>query len=398
MEEKQLKPASNLNSGSVRCFKLDRNRISVTQITTFCPDEIGPGPVHCYLIEAEQVLLVDTGVPTDMAKGFFYYWRNQRIPTEIEKLPPDHSFKELLRGFDLVKRDMSELDVLLFTHGHLDHFLLARRVLNHCDPVIMAHIEDTPSMCNPWGLLNMWITGRKQMVPTGMPLTWASGNEGGNDPLHSLDFSKLDLSIDVHHPILGDGPLRLGSNSVRNVELIHIPGHSPGSLGILVGKPHERILLCGDTLLSPITPHPDDLLVYLRTLDYLESLEGVILTLPAHGQPIGDLNARIKFLKQHHRNRLKLTFDACSKERSVWDIASMEGYFDTYVNPGLFNFLAGKEALVHIELLHMVGGIRRVDIRDNIHYFIKTEQSFDSVYNRVLDLVTKYRSKPIMRF
>jgi glyoxylase-like metal-dependent hydrolase (beta-lactamase superfamily II) len=351
-----------------------------------------------YLIETDQVILVDTGIPTDMAKGFFYYWRRQRIPPEVEALADDHGFKELLTGFDLAKRDISEVDLLLFTHGHLDHFLMARQALDHFDPVLMAHLEDTPSICNPWGLLNMWIQGRKQMIPTGMPLNWSAGNGEGVDPLHGLEISNLDFHLKIHQPILHEGPLRVGASRVSDLELIHIPGHSPGSIGLLIGSPHERILLCGDTLLNPITPNPDDLLAYLRTLDRLGSLKGVTLTLPAHGAEIRDLWQRVNFLIKHHRNRLKLTFQACSQEKSVWDVASMEGYFDTYVDPGLFNYLAGKEALVHMELLHMVGGLRRVDIRRNVHYFVNSGESFEDVWARISDLVSNYGSKPIMRF
>ncbi len=398
MEEKILKQASNINSGMVRCFKFNSNKIKLTQITTFCPDEIGPGPTHVYLIESEKIVMLDTGIPTDLAKGFFYYWRNQRIPPEIDALPADHSFNELLTGFELTNRSLSEVDILVFSHGHLDHFLMTGKTLEYCDPVVMAHIEDTPAMCNPWGLLNMWIAGRKQMIPTGMPLQWSKGSDRDFDPISDMDPSLFDFSVQVHKPIIDQGPLMIGDNQVEDVEVIHIPGHSPGSVGLLVGKPHERILLCGDTLLNPITPNPDDLLSYLRTLEFLGALEGVKLTLPAHGKEIRDLKQRVHFLKEHHRNRLRLTYEACSKERCVWDIASMAGYFDTYVDPKLFNFLAGKEALVHMELLQMCAGVKRVDIRNNIHYFVNSGEPFHKVYGRALELVKEYRTKPIMRF
>ncbi len=221
----------------------------------------------------------------------------------------------------------------------------------------------------------------------------------GEAAVRGLNLESLGVSIKVDSPLLGDGPLTTRGSAIEGIEVRHLPGHSPGSIGLMVGKAGTgKVLLCGDVLLNPITPHPDDLLVYLQTLETLEKYDEVALVLPAHGQEITDLKSRVRFLKEHHRNRLKQTFEACSVPRCVWDIATMEDYFDTYVDPKKFNFLAGLEALVHLELLNMVGGLQRIDIRGRVHYFLNSREPFKQVYGRITDLVTNKKAVALMRY
>ena len=48
---KRLKPHTHEGSGRVRRFSVPDTEIQIVQISTFCPDIIGPGPVHIYLID-----------------------------------------------------------------------------------------------------------------------------------------------------------------------------------------------------------------------------------------------------------------------------------------------------------------------------------------------------------
>jgi hypothetical protein len=151
-------------------------------------------------------------------------------------------------------------------------------------------------------------------------------------------------------------------------------------------------------LLNPITPHPENLVTYLRTLRALTELNSVHLVLPAHGKAISDLQARVKFIQEHHRKRLRLTYERCADSRSVWEIATSDQYFDIYVDPTKYNPLAGMEALVHMEILNMVHALRRTDIRNGVHYFKNSGESFDQVYERVMELVEDRTTNPIMRY
>ena len=108
MKEKVIRPHSEIGSGRVKQYIFPKGR-KVTQITTFCPDIIGPGPTHVYVIEDKVLTMVDTGIPTYLAKELFYYWRNQKIPSEVKSLPDDFSETELITGLKEVGYSLSGL-------------------------------------------------------------------------------------------------------------------------------------------------------------------------------------------------------------------------------------------------------------------------------------------------
>ncbi len=399
VREVKLKSNSILGSGSVRKFVLPDSHITITQITTWCPDVIGPGPTNLYLIQDEALILLDVGIPTYMAKAFFYHWRNQTMPPEVERLTPDHSERELLSGLELAGYSPEDIDLIVFSHGHLDHFMMARSILDRKRSRVSAHVLDTPWICNPWALISMWMSRQAQIAAAGMPAP-ARANERIREALEGGPALQLvRFAVDVDAPVFWDGALELDGTPLKRIQVRHLPGHTPGSIGLLVGSDREeKALLSGDVLLYPITPHPDDLLVYLQTLGALGRYEGVGLVLPAHGKVIRDLKGRVEFLKNHHKRRLKFTFAACRKPRSVWDVASTPNYFDTYVDRKEFNYLAGTEALVHIEILNMVGALHRTNIKDGVHYFQNSGESFDEVYQRVSALVMDANLRPLMRY
>ncbi|MGO9566436.1 MAG: MBL fold metallo-hydrolase [Desulfomonilaceae bacterium] len=399
VEQTELKSISEVGSGRVRRFDFSDSKLRVTQITTFCPDTIGPGATHLYLIESDALVLVDTGIPTDLAKAFFYHLRKQPLPPEVEALPPDYSEQELLQGLKLAGYSVRDIDLLLISHGHPDHFCMGHSVLKRGKMAISAHILDTPQICNPWGLLSLWFSRQQQMTGTGMPAPWSARGAAREELVHGLDFNSMGMALKVNQPIFHDGPVSMNGSAVRGLEVKHLPGHSPGSIGLFVGQNgDDKLLLCGDVLLNPITPHPDDLLVYLQTLEHLSTMGDVALVLPAHGEPIQDLKGRVDFLRRHHYKRLKATYEACTEPRSVWGIATMSRYFDTFVDPDKFNLMAGTEALVHVEILNMVGGLNRSYIRDQVHFFQSSGEPFDHVYNRIMELVADKKVKTILRY
>ncbi|MFH1113819.1 MAG: MBL fold metallo-hydrolase [Pseudomonadota bacterium] len=394
-----LRNSSEPAGGGVRQFVLPGGKFRITQITTFCPDIIGPGPTNLYLIEGDALILVDAGMPTYLAKAFFYQWRNQPMPKEVEALPADLGERQLLEGIQLGGYSVSDIDILVITHGHPDHFLMASSVLKRCSPQVSAHILDTPAICNPWGMLHGWFSRVGHMRSTGMPPAKTPDKLFGDQSLRGLNLESMGLLLRVDAPFFADGPLTIKGSPVEGIEVRHLPGHSPGSVGLIVGNEADgKVLICGDVLLNTITPHPDDLLVYLQTIGRLGELEGVGPALPAHGRVVRDLKGRTEFLREYHRNRLKLTYDACRLPRSVWDIATMTDYFDTYVDPKKFNYLAGLEALVHVEILNMAGGMKRTHIRDEVHYFKNCGEPFEKVYGRVTDLVLDRGSRTLLRY
>jgi glyoxylase-like metal-dependent hydrolase (beta-lactamase superfamily II) len=398
VNEVQLKPPAALGSGGVRRFELAGGKVRVTQITTFCPNVIGPGPIHLYLIDCGALLLLDAGIPTHTVKDFFYKWRNQHMPAEVDQLAPDHSYQEFLDALKVAGYATSDLDALVISHGHPDHFLMAQTVLNGHKASVSAHIMDTPLISNPWGLFNNWFARVEQMRGAGLPTPWSIQPHVKEEIIRGLDLESEGLAVVVDSPIFNSGPLMVSGSEVEDLEVIHLPGHSPGSIGLLVRTGGECLLLSGDVLLNPITPHPENLLAYLRTLRALSQLDAVTLVLPAHGNPITDLEGRVKFIQEHHRNRLRLTYERCVEPKSVWEIATSDHYFELYVDSTRYNPLAGMEVLVHMELLNMVYGLQRTDVRNGVHYFRNSSEPFEQVYGRVMELVEDGSTNFVMRY
>ena len=253
-------------------------------------------------------------------------------------------------------------------------------------------------MCNRWGLLNLWFSRQQQMAATGMPKPWSGQTAIREQLIRAFDTDLQNLALAIQSPLVASGPIRVNGSTVKCLEVRHLPGHSTGSIGLIAGEGSERALISGDVLLNPITPHPDDLLAYLRTLEGLSGDNDIVLVLPGHGELIRDLGARIKFLQEHHQRRLKLTYENLITPKSVWDIATMSGYFDSYLNPANFNPLAGTEVLVHIEILKMVESVIRVDIKNQVHYFQNSGEPFEEVYGRVMELVKMTSTGAIMRY
>jgi glyoxylase-like metal-dependent hydrolase (beta-lactamase superfamily II) len=393
IQETQHRRNSTLGSGRVRSFIVPEEEIRIIQITTFCPDGIGPGPTHLYLIDGDSLILMDTGMPTHLVKAFLYSWRNLPIPSEVERLPSDYSEQEFLKGLELARYSLKDIEILVVSHGHPDHFLMGPQILRRTNPRVVAHILDTSEICNPWAMLRQWVWNRPQLMGMGMPMP-----NSVKESKFFLGGSFLeDFSLNVDDPVFSDGPIQVKGSPIKGITVKHLPGHSPGSIGLIVGK-KEKVLLCGDVLLYPISPHPDDLLLYLRTLEELGKMENISLVLPSHGRIIRDLKGRVATLQKHHRRRLQLTYEACQKPCSVWDIATIRSYYDVYVDSREFNPLAGREALAHIEILIMIGGLQRSHVKKGIHYFRNSGEPFEEVYQRVLGLVQDRRISPLLRY
>ncbi|MEJ2718680.1 MAG: MBL fold metallo-hydrolase, partial [Deltaproteobacteria bacterium] len=204
LTEKKLKPNAVLDSGQVRQFVLPDGKTRITQITTFCPDVIGPGPTNLYLIDDDALILLDTGIPTQLAKDFFYVWRNQPMPPDVQKLRPDHSEQEFVEGLEIAGYSPRDIDLLVISHGHLDHFLMGDTIVNMGNPRVAAHVVDTPDICNPWGLIHMWLSRHHILPATGMPGT-ANVRDRAMEYLGKKSVTEsLHFSLQVDVPIIRD--------------------------------------------------------------------------------------------------------------------------------------------------------------------------------------------------
>ena len=168
---------------------------------------------------------------------------------------------------NLFLKSISPLPVIIInTHSHPDH-----SGSNQQFAKVYAHPDDF-NMLRFFGTPEMRRNTMKMM--------------GGSRVPDSLRFQVVDS---LYYPALipiKDG--RIFDLGDRKIEVIHVPGHTPGSICLFDQK--DKVLYTGDNDNSLVWLHPQDALpldVYLKSLQKLQHREKEFTTLfPGHGDSI----------------------------------------------------------------------------------------------------------------
>jgi len=212
---------------------------------------VGPGLVNPYLVEeAGEVSVIDTGMPGQ--------------------------YSDLVRELGSMGRSLSDVRAVVLTHGDTDHIGFADRLHRELGVPVFVHALDAdrarlvvrkPS--TGWGRIR---------IRPFVSFMFYGARKGGLRPRPVSDlrtFDGEDLTLDV-------------PGSPR---IIHVPGHTPGSVAIHV--PSVRALFVGDALVThdvltgedgprvaPFTLDPAAALASLGRLDGIDAR----WVLPGHGQ------------------------------------------------------------------------------------------------------------------
>lgn len=153
---------------------------------------------------------------------------------------------------------------VVLTHGHYDHAggLAALRLA--WNPAVLCHAEEAD-----------FVTGERSYreVPARTWHFWVG----------RFFIQRLSTTQSVARRLAR-------GQSVEGMALIHLPGHTPGHIGLL--HPNDHAVICGDTLMtlrgriSPpfilVTPDPFQAQASIRRLGELDFAH----LLPSHGSPI----------------------------------------------------------------------------------------------------------------
>jgi glyoxylase-like metal-dependent hydrolase (beta-lactamase superfamily II) len=195
--------------------------------------------------------------------------------TVIDGGLPGH-WRELVDEIESMGRSLDDIKGLILTHGDSDHLGVAERLRSEHGAPVYVHGDDAaqtrgeaPKQNPPWG--------RLRVGPT-LGFLWYAGRRGG------MKVSPVREVIELS----GDGSLPLPGKP----EIIHIPGHSPGSIAIYV--PSVKALFVGDALTTrhvltgvegpQPAPFTLDKEMANESLGRLERLD-VNWVLPGHGPP-----------------------------------------------------------------------------------------------------------------
>jgi glyoxylase-like metal-dependent hydrolase (beta-lactamase superfamily II) len=201
--------------------------------------------INAYLVKGKLNTLVDTGPPQASAD----------VVTAA------------LKAFDLAPGD---IDLILNTHGHIDHIGGNGIIKAAGRAHVMIHREDAIFLEDRDRSFDLFYApGKKNVVQQ------KAGFLGQIGPNMTIDRYLEDYDL-----------IDLG----KGVELrvIHLPGHTPGSVGFYFEK--EAILICGDSipgLNTPggILPIIYDLASYERSVEHLSNvpLKAMLFSHPYRG-------------------------------------------------------------------------------------------------------------------
>jgi glyoxylase-like metal-dependent hydrolase (beta-lactamase superfamily II) len=219
--------------------------------------------------------------------------------------PCEAAWDGLVAGLNEAGWDISEVKAVLVTHGHADHFGLARRIRERTGAWVGMHEADA-----------------RLDRPAGSPTDFRAADEvwlrhrgGEPDDIFSIRSKPSDMFEQFSAApdrFIADGERPLGPD--RGLAAVWTPGHTPGHL-CFHDTDHD-LMLTGDHVLPRITPNispgptvtADTLGQYLQSLLLVAEIE-VGEVLPAHEYRFAGLAARVHDLRHHHQIRLGEVMD-----------------------------------------------------------------------------------------
>ena len=272
----------------------------------------------------------------------------------------DDAFATLSEGIAHTGADISDVQGVLVTHIHPDHYGLAGRVRDASGAWVALHPADAALVqdryAEPTDLLQR--VGN-MLRRVGAPAEELQSLQNASMPvLPFVTATVPDILVED-----GDKP------EVPGWDLLAIwtPGHSPGHL--CFWEDRNRLMLSGDHVLPRITPnipfHPqasaDPLGDFLRSLERLEAFDADEV-LPAHEHRFVGLDARLTELRAHHEHRFAEVVNAINEGvTTAWDIAARMRWSRPWDRiEGFMRRAAVGEAMAHLRALENRGVVREV--------------------------------------
>ena len=272
----------------------------------------------------------------------------------------DDAFAALSDGLSQAGTSVSDVQGVLVTHIHPDHYGLAGRVREASGAWVALHPADAALIPDryddPTDLL-VRVAGYLRRM--GAPAEEIEGLTNASMPVRPyVDAVRPDVLFDD-----GDHPRVPG----WDLTALWTPGHSPGHL--CFWEPSNRLMLSGDHVLPRITPnipfHPQAGSNPLG--DFLESLDRVATfdadeVLPAHEHRFVGLAGRVDELKAHHESRFAEVITAIEDGiTTAWDIAARMRWSRQWDRiDGFMRRAAVGEAMSHLRALEVRGVIHEV--------------------------------------
>ncbi len=295
------------------------------------PTPFQVGRVNAYLIEDDPLTLIDSGPNSGKA------------------------LDELEQALAARGHAIEDIELLVITHQHIDHFGLAS-ILARRSGAEVAALEGLGSYLRNYresaDLDDRF--AQEIMLRHGIPADVVTALRAV-----SASFRAWGSSVEVTRPLRDGEELSLRDRTLR---VLHRPGHSPSDTVFL--DESRAILLAADHLIAHISsnpllarpleapadftgPRPRALIDYIASLRLTREME-LSLVLPGHGAPIADHAALIdERFRMHRRRAEKIHGLIAAQPRTAHEIA-VELWGNVAVTQA---YLTISEVLGNVDLL-----------------------------------------------
>ncbi|MEA2208854.1 MAG: hypothetical protein QOF54_1331 [Solirubrobacteraceae bacterium] len=317
------------------------------------PTPFRVGRINAYLIEDSPLTLIDSG------------------PNSAKALD------ELEQALAVRGHRVEDLELLIVSHQHLDHFGLASILARRSGADVAALDALAPYLADYGGQADADDSFAQQiMLRHGIPAEIVTALRAV-----SAGFRGWGAAVDVTRTLRDGEQLRLRD---RTLTVLHRPGHSPSDTVFLDERPADgerSILLGADHLIKHISsnplltrplgsepdyagPRPQALLTYIDSLQKTRAME-LSLVLPGHGPPIaGHAELIDQRMRMHERRAAKILRLISAQPSTAHEIAH-ELWGDVAVTQA---YLTLSEVLGHVDLLLADGSVVELE-RDGVVRF-----------------------------
>ena len=295
------------------------------------PTPFQVGRVNAYLIEDSPLTLIDSGPNSGKA------------------------LDELEQALAARGHAIEDIELLIITHQHIDHFGLASILARRSGAEVAALAPLAPYLRDFREATELDDRfAERMMLLHGIPADVVTALRAV-----SASFRAWGSAVDVTRPLHDGEELQLRDRTLR---VLHRPGHGPSDTVFL--DEARSILLAADHLIKHISsnpllsrpldagpdftgPRPRSLVDYIASLKRTRAMD-LALVLPGHGEPIADHVALIdRRLQLHHRRAEKIYGLIALEPRTAHEIAQ-ELWGNVAVTQA---YLTLSEVLGHIDLL-----------------------------------------------
>jgi len=304
------------------------------------------GRVNAYLIEDDPLTLVDSG------------------PNSAKALD------ELEQELNARGHAVEDIELLVISHQHMDHFGLASILARRSGAEVAALAPLAPFLAAYGAQTDLDDSlAEILMLRHGIPAEIVTALRAV-----SAGFRAWGSAVEVTRPLAADSELKLRDRTLR---ILHRPGHSPSDT--IFHDAERSILLAADHLIAHISSNPllarpldageeyldraragerpQALVTYMASLEQTRAME-LDLVLPGHGRPIADHAALIdERFRLHARRAEKIHRLIAEQPRSAHEIAQ-ERWGNVAVTQA---YLTLSEVLGHVDLLLNDGRVVEVE-------------------------------------